>query len=286
MGGGVSRQRRASPAALPPSPSPAAFSSSSSQEPNGVGKNGEDRRITKEVTSEEKEDFRVESESDLHHHDEDDEDDFEHEEDYESKLFAEDQGGSLSQTAMSFDMDDNDLLFNLLYFNENPEGLDTSNIGAICETAVTETLAAHSEGNTPYKLRPASEKAQAEFDGTEKLTEDMYQKLDSTECSICLEEMLIDCKIAYLKCNHCFHCDCFLRWIKLQGFCPVCKTVLDSDIDSQEDTTANTNTNTNEEKITTARCHAQGMMEKEKEEDKGNDLSFKQLHAESPAAVV
>ena len=144
--------------------------------------------------------------------DEDDEDDFEHEEDYESKLFAEDQGGSLSQTAMSFDMDDNDLLFNLLYFNENPEGLDTSNIGAICETAVTETLAAHSEGNTPYKLRPASEKVQAEFDGTEKLTENMYQKLDTTECSICLEEMLIDCKIAYLKCNHCFHCDCFLRW--------------------------------------------------------------------------
>ena len=69
MGGGVSRQRRASPAALPPSPSPAAFSSFSSQE-SEVGKNGEDRRITKEVTSEEKEDFRVESESDLHHHDE------------------------------------------------------------------------------------------------------------------------------------------------------------------------------------------------------------------------
>ena len=87
MGGGVSRQRRASPAALPPSPSPAAFSSFSSQE-SEVGKNGEDRRITKEVTSEEKEDFRVESESDLHRHDEDDEDDFEHEEDYESKLFA------------------------------------------------------------------------------------------------------------------------------------------------------------------------------------------------------
>merc|ERR1711916_255593 len=106
------------------------------------------------------------------------------------------------------------------------EGLDTSNIGAICETAVTETLAAHSEGNTPYKLRPASEKVQNEFE-PETLNREMLG-LEDYECVICKDEMEDGCRISLLKkCKHCFHAECFLRWIKLQGWCPVCRTNID-----------------------------------------------------------
>ena len=203
---------------------------------------------------------------------------FELDEDYESRLFAEDQGGSLSQTAMSFDMDDNDLLFNLLYFNENPEGLDTSNIGSICETAVTETLAAHSEGNTPYKLRPASEKVQAKFDGSETLTKEIFNKLDSDDCAICLDKMLIGCKVAYLKCSHCFHCDCFLRWIKLQGFCPVCKADLETTESSviEEKKECDSLIPDTQMKI---------MSEEEKCKENGDCVIVKQLHVEKRTVV-
>lgn len=284
MGGGVSRQRKAPPTAVASSPSTTVPAPSSSD----AVKNRAALLNTKTATTDEEEDFKLErTEQRLdrkNNYDGDDYDDggdndneLELDEDYESRLFAEDQGGSLSQTAMSFDMDDNDLLFNLLYFNENPEGLDTSNIGSICETAVTETLAAHSEGNTPYKLRPASEKLQAEFDGSEKLTKEIFNRLDVTECSICLDEMLIDCKIAYLKCSHCFHCDCFLRWIKLQGFCPVCK----ADIETPESSP------TSEEKkeCVSPLVTTQARIISEEENDRGNGgfVTTKQLNIESRA---
>ena len=52
----------------------------------------------------------------------------------------------------SLGMDQDDLLFNMLYFN--PEG--GVSMGAAINNALEETVALHSESNTPYKLRPAS----------------------------------------------------------------------------------------------------------------------------------
>ena len=279
MGGGVSRQRKA--------PSTAAALSPPSSSVQLDPKIKRDAILNVKVaTTDGGEDFRfgrselqqgdVENEDDhvdYEEEEEQEENNFELDDDYENKLLAEDQGCSLSRTALSFDMDDNDLLFNLLYFNENPEGFSAANMGAICETAVTETLAAHSEGNTPYKLRPASEKVQAEFDGSAKLTEEIFNKIDSPECAICLDEMLIDSEIAYLNCAHCFHRECFLRWIKLQAFCPVCKTDIE---------TKSTSPALNEEKkecdcsIPTAQVQIL-----DKREKNGDMTATKQLHSNS-----
>jgi hypothetical protein len=48
-----------------------------------------------------------------------------------------------AQSAMSMDMDNEDLIFNLLYF-----GGDTSNFASMMNNAAEETVAAHSAGNT------------------------------------------------------------------------------------------------------------------------------------------
>ena len=51
-----------------------------------------------------------------------------------------------AQSAMSMDMDNEDLIFNLLYF-----GGDTSNFASMMNNAAEETVAAHSAGNTYVK---------------------------------------------------------------------------------------------------------------------------------------
>lgn len=48
-----------------------------------------------------------------------------------------------AQSAMSMDMDNEDLIFNLMYF-----GGDTSNFASMMNSAAEETVAAHSAGNT------------------------------------------------------------------------------------------------------------------------------------------
>lgn len=132
----------------------------------------------------------------------------------------------LSPAAMSFDMDYQDLLFNLLYFNENPQGISSASLDAAIETANIETFAAHSQGNTPYKLRPASEKTKSCL--LRQIYDPAVQILESCECVICKDDMEEKCEIILLeRCKHCFHSDCFVRWITLQGLCPVCREVID-----------------------------------------------------------
>jgi hypothetical protein len=43
----------------------------------------------------------------------------------------------------------------------------------------------------------------------------------NNECVICLENM--DNKKAILNCNHAFHKQCVLEWMKLQQKCPICR---------------------------------------------------------------
>jgi len=70
-----------------------------------------------------------------------------------------------ASTSMSLDMDNDDLLFNLLYFGGNEQSAQS--IGHTLSNALQETVAAHSANNTPYKLKPASKGA---VDGLEALT--------------------------------------------------------------------------------------------------------------------
>jgi hypothetical protein len=42
-------------------------------------------------------------------------------------------------------------------------------------------------------------------------------------CSICLEEYIDDRKMSRLKCDHIYHKECIMKWIKNNNECPLCR---------------------------------------------------------------
>jgi len=128
----------------------------------------------------------------------------------ESEMFA--------HTAMSLGMEQEDLLFNLLYFGGEGAAPD---INMAISNARDETVALHSENNTPYKLRPAS------TTDIEQLKSEALLSLDELvepDCAVCKDDMEVGVEVVFLPaCGHCFHQECLVRWVKLQGHCPVCR---------------------------------------------------------------
>lgn len=136
----------------------------------------------------------------------------------------------------SLEMDNEDLLFNMLYFSDESAGISVgtgmSTIGSVINSAMTEAVALHSQNNTPYKLRPASElDLQVLEPETLSMNEDALEHLRSkpgegcVECAVCMEELQLGAKILRLPvCQHYFHADCLMNWFRLQNWCPVCRT--------------------------------------------------------------
>jgi hypothetical protein len=162
-------------------------------------------------------------------------------------------------STMSLEMDNDDLLFNLLYFGDAAAGggTDLSTLGSTLNTAMEETLAAHSAGNTPYKLRPAEEGVLGQLanhyevelthkhlskHGILELTLPAHGSHDSNsgaeritccdeiECQVCKDIMEEGQVVIPLPvCMHVFHKDCLMRWLRLQSWCPVCRSKIDEE---------------------------------------------------------
>jgi hypothetical protein len=117
-----------------------------------------------------------------------------------------------AHTALSLGMDNEDLLLNLMYFDEGFGG-GNATFGTLLNTLQQETLALHSANNTPYKLNPANDTAIA------GLLEETYTPDISgteTECMVCRDELEKDCCLLRIPtCKHYFHKDCLERWIQL-----------------------------------------------------------------------
>ena len=139
----------------------------------------------------------------------------------------------------SLGMDDDDLLFNMLYF-----GGGTQSVGLAINSAMEETVAAHSEHNTPYKLQPAS------HEDVQGLATQSYGDILSPrsgpsggwtrECSVCREELEPTCPIIKLpRCSHIFHDDCLKKWLTLQNWCPVCRTEIGGGVGGTRNAAAN-----------------------------------------------
>jgi len=123
----------------------------------------------------------------------------------------------MAQSAMSLEMDNDDLIFNMLYF-----GQSGASIQSMFNTALEETLAAHSTENTPYKLQPATEEALGRL-RVMIMNDDV--EVDEKECAICQEDMEVGNEIVFMPaCDHGFHNECMQRWLKLQNWCPVCRS--------------------------------------------------------------
>ena len=119
----------------------------------------------------------------------------------ESEMFA--------HTAMSLGLEQEDLLFNLLYFG----GGALPDFNSAVSNARDETLALHSENNTPYKLRPADSSI---IELLKSCPLHSIEELDDSDCAVCKEEMEINTEVIFIpSCSHCFHKECLIRWISL-----------------------------------------------------------------------
>lgn len=124
-------------------------------------------------------------------------------------------------TALSLGMENDDLLFNLMYFDSG----DNSTFGTMMNNVQSETLALHSENNTPYKLKPASTSAisglpRFNFGVDFAATREEKEHLEC-ECAVCKDDIEDETPILQIpSCQHFFHEECLLRWINLvSGVC-------------------------------------------------------------------
>jgi hypothetical protein len=133
----------------------------------------------------------------------------------EEEEFAEKSAEMFHNTAMSLEMDNEELLFNLMYFGGNSSG----SFDHMVNNALEETVALHSDNNTPYKLKPASAN-----DISDLRTNILDHELIDDECAICRDDIVIgDTYIQLEHCSHCFHDQCVMKWLTLQDWCPTCR---------------------------------------------------------------
>ena len=59
---------------------------------------------------------------------------------------------------------------------------------------------------------------------------------DGTLCTICLTPLAVDDVVANLECNHLYHHDCILPWLRRKSTCPLCAQHIDLETTSQSPT--------------------------------------------------
>jgi len=64
--------------------------------------------------------------------------------------------------------------------------------------------------------------------------EGLFNKEDST-CAICLSEYEENEKIRILRCEHHFHSECIIVWLKKNKVCPFCKREIDGNWDIKKE---------------------------------------------------
>ncbi len=131
----------------------------------------------------------------------------------------------------SLDMENEDLLFNLLYFSQK-DNQPIGNIGTMFNSAIEETVALHSENNTPYKLKPLPDNVINDlkyeiFNGIDDDDDDInnnYNYNNNNDCLVCRDVIEKGAEIIKIpSCLHSFHKECVSKWFKYQSSCPICR---------------------------------------------------------------
>lgn len=155
-----------------------------------------------------------ESENEIHDSDNKDENNEENDEDNDdddNDEYVNQSAEMFTNTAMSLGMDNDELLFNLLYFGG--ESSSHCTFGNMINSALEETVALHSQDNTPYKLNPASNDDLSHL----KVQILKYElNKDISECPVCKDQIEVgENYIQLQQCEHCFHADCIYKWLNL-----------------------------------------------------------------------
>ncbi|XP_052794903.1 E3 ubiquitin-protein ligase RNF115-like [Mya arenaria] len=56
------------------------------------------------------------------------------------------------------------------------------------------------------------------------------------QCSVCMDDFKLDEEVRKLPCDHHYHNDCIVTWLKMHGTCPVCRKDLNGEDTSMKDT--------------------------------------------------
>ncbi|KAL2155415.1 hypothetical protein VTH82DRAFT_157 [Thermothelomyces myriococcoides] len=86
-------------------------------------------------------------------------------------------------------------------------------------------------GGPPPASQAALDRLQAQIREVDDqmLGNDDDKNTTRTKCAICVDDMVRGEKAAVLPCEHFFHGDCVLPWLKMHGTCPVCRRSVEVD---------------------------------------------------------
>ncbi|KAH3830318.1 E3 ubiquitin-protein ligase RNF115-like [Dreissena polymorpha] len=59
---------------------------------------------------------------------------------------------------------------------------------------------------------------------------------DILQCSVCMDDFHLNDEVKKLPCDHHYHNDCIVTWLKMHGTCPVCRKDLNGEDTSLKDT--------------------------------------------------
>lgn len=79
-----------------------------------------------------------------------------------------------------------------------------------------------------YGSPPASQKSISKLK-TQEINDENKENYLNQECSVCKENYKIGDKVHIMPCEHNFHQDCLLPWLKEHNSCPVCRYELSTD---------------------------------------------------------
>jgi E3 ubiquitin-protein ligase RNF115/126 len=98
---------------------------------------------------------------------------------------------------------------------------------------ILESLGAEASNAPP----PASEEAIRGLP-RKKVNKEMLGEDGKAECSICMENVELDSEVTSLPCNHWFHQDCVVAWLKEHDTCPHCRKPITNAENRQESGTS------------------------------------------------
>jgi E3 ubiquitin-protein ligase RNF115/126 len=99
--------------------------------------------------------------------------------------------------------------------------------------AIVTQLMNNIEGTGPAPLAEDKLSALTKIQITE---EHVHAKL---QCSVCWEDFGVGDNVIRLDCEHIYHPDCILPWLKLHGTCPVCRKDLNQPEEMETATSSN-----------------------------------------------